>query len=77
MAMKQILEKLNLGTLIEKFEEQRMDPTAVTAMSSSDGELSRLGVTTIADRIRLAEVKKEKVMDSTTASLEYVVHYCF
>ena len=61
MAMKEILEKLNLGTLIEKFEEQCMNPAAV--MSSSDRKLARLGVATIGDRIHLRELCKEGESD--------------
>ena len=48
MAMEQILQRLNLGTLIDKFKEQCMDPPAV--LLSSDGELARLGIYTIGDR---------------------------
>ena len=57
-AMERILQRLNMGTLIEKFKEQRMDPSAV--LSSSDGELARLGVSTIGDRVRLRELCKEE-----------------
>ena len=37
MAMEHILQQLNMGTLIEKFREQRMDPSVI--LSSSDSEL--------------------------------------
>ena len=46
-----------MGTLIEKFREQRMDPSVI--LSSSDSELARLGVSTIGDRVRLRELCKE------------------
>ena len=46
-----------MGMLIEKFREERMDPSVV--LSSSDTELARLGVATIGDRIRLRELCKE------------------
>ena len=45
MAMEHILQQLNMGTLIEKFREQRMDPSVI--LSSSDSELARLGVSTV------------------------------
>ena len=38
-----------------------MDPSAV--LSSSDGELDRLGVSTIGDRVRLRELCKEEESD--------------
>ena len=53
MAMERILQRLNMRTLIDKFREQRMDPC--TVLSSSDGELARLGISTIGDRVRLRE----------------------
>jgi hypothetical protein len=57
MAMEHILQQLNMGTLIEKFREQKMDPSVI--LSSSDSELARLGVSTIGDRVRLRELCKE------------------
>ena len=79
-AMERILQRLNMGTLIEKFKEQRMDPSAV--LSSSDGELARLGVSTIGDRVRLRELCKEEESDgqqlcscSKTSPDVYVVYF--
>ena len=57
-AMERMPQRLNMGTLIEKFKGQRMDPSAV--LSSSDGELARQGVSTIGDRLRLRELCKAK-----------------
>ena len=61
MAMERILQRLNMGTLIDKFQEQRMDPC--TVLSPSDGELARLGISTIGDRVRLRELCKEEESD--------------
>ena len=60
-AMERMPQRLNMGILIEKFKEQRMNPLAV--LSSSDGELARLEVSTIGDRLRLRELCKEEESD--------------
>lgn len=49
--MEKILEELGLGTLTERFKEERIEPDIVLAMT--DGELTRLGISTMGDRIRL------------------------
>ena len=49
--MEQILQSLNLGTLLGRFQEQRMEPE--TVLAASDQELVRLGVSTIGDRVRI------------------------
>ena len=49
--MEKILEKIGLGTLIGRFQEERIEPEIVLAMT--DGELTRLGISTMGDRIRL------------------------
>jgi hypothetical protein len=51
--MENILEVLGLGTLKHRFAEERIEPEIVIAMS--DGELTRLGVSTMGDRIRLRQ----------------------
>ena len=45
------MEKIGLGTLIGRFQEERIEPEIVLAMT--DGELTRLGISTMGDRIRL------------------------
>ena len=49
--MEKILEKIGLGTLIGRFQEERIEPEIVLAMT--DGELTRLGISTMGDCIRL------------------------
>ena len=49
--MENILEVLGLGTLKHRFAEERIEPEIVIAMT--DGELTRLGVSTMGDRTRL------------------------
>ena len=52
--MESVLQKLDLGTLIESFKAERIDIGAV--LSATDGELIRLGVDTIGDRIRIRDL---------------------
>ena len=49
-----ILRELNLGTLVDRFDAEKIDPYNV--ISASDRELTRLGVSTIGDRIRLRDL---------------------
>ena len=49
--MDQILNKLGLGILRERFEAERVEPEVVACLS--DGNLASLGVSTMGDRIRL------------------------
>ncbi|XP_044181451.1 uncharacterized protein LOC122947060 [Acropora millepora] len=52
--MDKILRELNLGTLVDRFDAEKIEPDNV--ISASDSELTRLGVSTIGDRIRLREL---------------------
>ena len=49
-----ILRELNLGTLVDRFDAEKIEPDNV--ISASDSELTRLGVSTIGDRIRLRDL---------------------
>ena len=49
--MQKILDEIGLGTLVGRFQEERIEPEIVSAMT--DGELTRLGVSTMGDRIPL------------------------
>ena len=51
--MDKILRELNLGTLVDRFDAEKIEPD--TVISASDSELTRLGVSTIGDRIRLRD----------------------
>jgi len=51
--MESILEQLGLGTLLERFSREKVDPEVVLLMSESS--LIRLGVETLGDRIRIKE----------------------
>ena len=63
--MEEILQSLQMGNLVNRFHEQRMEPPAVLA--ASDSELSGLGVTTIGERIRIRDACKKK-LDETEPS---------
>ena len=52
--MESILNELGLGILIERFEDERVEPEVVACLS--DGNLASLGVSTISYRIRLREL---------------------
>ena len=52
--MQKILDEIGLGTLVGRFQEERIEPEIVSAMT--DGELTRLGVSTMGDRMRLCRV---------------------
>ena len=56
--MESVLRKLDLGTLIESFKAERIDIDAI--LSTTDGELIRLGVDTIGDRIRIRDLCNKK-----------------
>ena len=57
--MESILEQLGLGTLLERFSSEKVDPEVVLSMSESS--LIRLGVETLGDRIRIKEHCKQYV----------------
>ena len=63
--MEEILQSINLGTLLGRFQAQRMEPQAVLA--ASDQDLIRLGVTTIGDRIHIRGACRKKI-DENNAS---------
>ena len=56
--MDEILEEAGLSTLLTRFNEERIEPELIVAMT--DAELTRLGVTTIGDRVRLRSVCRKK-----------------
>ena len=64
--MEQILQSLNLGTLLGRFQEQRMEPE--TVLAASDQELVRLGVSTIGDRVRIRDACKKKVEENNVST---------
>ena len=64
--MEQILQFLSLGSLLENFQGQRMEPQ--TVLDASDQELIRLGVCTIGDRIRLRDACKKKINEETPST---------
>ena len=57
--MERILQQLGLTNLLRRFEDERIDEKIV--VSWTDSELSRLGVSTIGDRIRLRKLCKQAV----------------
>ena len=69
--MDKILRELNLGTLVDRFDAEKIEPD--TVISASDSELSRLGVSTIGDRIRLRDLcsKSSKQADSEDPPLPH------
>ena len=64
--MEQILQSINLGTLLGRFQAQGMEPQAVLA--ASDQDLIRLGVTTIGDRIRIRDACRKKIDENNASS---------
>ena len=67
--MERILQQLGLANILRRFEDERVDEKIV--LSSTDAELSRLGVSTIGDRVRLRELCKQAVQSqgaSTSAA---------
>ncbi len=64
--MEQILQAVNLATLLERFQAQRTEADAVLA--ASDEELLRLGVSTIGDRIRLRDACQKKVEENAAST---------
>ena len=65
--MESILEQLGLGTLFERFAEEKVDPEVILSMSESS--LIRLGVETLGDRVRIKERCKHFVDEERTRSL--------
>ena len=60
--MEKILQKINLGTPVQRFKDKRIDPEAVIALTDQD--LVRLGVQTIGDRVRLQTLCQKKVTET-------------
>lgn len=56
--VREVLQELHMNALINTFSEEKVD--LETLISCSDEELSRLGVTTIGDRIRLKDACRKK-----------------
>ncbi len=54
-----ILNRAGLATLVANFDKEKVDPAQIERLS--DEELSRLGVGTIGERIRLRESAKQEV----------------
>ena len=55
--MESILQEFGLSTLSKRFADEKIDPHVILAMS--DSCLMRLGVETLADRVRLKENCKQ------------------
>ena len=64
--MDDILRKLNLGTLVDRFNDEKVEVD--TVISASDSELARLGVCTIGDRIRLRNLCKARKQEDSEVS---------
>lgn len=64
--MDDILRKLNLGTLVDRFNDEKVEVD--TVISASDSELARLGVCTIGDRIRLRNLCKATKQEDSEVS---------
>ena len=62
-----ILRELNLGTLVDRFDAEKIEPDNV--ISASDSELTRLGVSTIGDRIRLRDLYSAQCVTSRWKSM--------
>lgn len=64
--MEAILGQLGLSTLLERFQEEKIDPHVVLSMTESC--LTRLGVVTIGDRVRIKELCKQSTENCSTSS---------
>ena len=64
--MAQILQTVNLASLLDRFQAQRMEAESVLA--ASDQDLIRLGVSTIGDRIRLHDACRKKVEENAAST---------
>ena len=56
--MDEILEEAGLLTLLSRFNDERIEPKLIVAMT--DTELTQVGVTTIGDRVRLRSICRKK-----------------
>ena len=61
------LNKIGLGTLIEKFKDEKVDFDTIVA--ASDNELTRLGVVTIGDKVRLREICKKESRNNNESNI--------
>ena len=52
--MDKIVRELNLGSLVDRFDAEKIEPDNV--ISASDSEFTRHGVSTIGDRISLQDL---------------------
>ena len=64
--MDDILRKLNLGTLVDRFNDEKVEVD--TVISASDGELAPLSVCTIGERIRLCNLCKARKQEDSEVS---------
>ena len=51
--LEETLNKIGLGTLTQRFKDEKID--FETIIAATDNELTRLGVVTIGDKVRLIE----------------------
>ena len=64
--MDDILRELNLGTLVNRFNDEKVEVD--TVISASDGELAPLSVCTIGERIRLCNLCKARKQEDSEVS---------
>ena len=64
--MDDILRELNLGTLVDRFNDEKVEVD--TVISASDGELAPLSVCTIGERIRLCNLCKARKQEDSEVS---------
>jgi hypothetical protein len=65
--MESVLNKLQLGNLVDKFKAERIE--IQTVLSATDEELVRLGVVALGDRVRLREICR-KTENSSSLQLQ-------
>jgi len=61
-----VLNKLGLGTLIQRFKDEKVDFDTLAVASES--ELTRLGIVTIGDKVRLRDMCKKELSRERTSS---------
>ena len=69
--MEQILQTVNLASLLDRFQSQRMEAESVLA--ALDQDLIRLGVSTIGDRIRLGDACRKKLRKTLLRRVKQVI----
>ena len=75
MKIDEILKKVGLTSLIQRFESENIDSETVNLII--DNELTRLGVTAMGDRVRLREMCKKNQISQQQQPLTTPAHVSY